>query len=98
MRASTALVLVSGICLGLLLRTPQPTSSAQSHCQPPIRQASGLLVQDINGDGSIDVSDPVALLNWQFSGGTPPVAPCLPRGSIPATGAQECWDTNPTAC
>ncbi|MBI4607191.1 MAG: hypothetical protein HY721_34945 [Planctomycetes bacterium] len=35
----------------------------------------GVLNGDVNGDGSRDISDPIALLNWLFGGGPEPV-PC----------------------
>jgi len=50
---------------------------------------------DVNGDGSIDVSDAVRLLDGLFQGGPPPVpieCPSAEGKGLPATGAQYCYD------
>ena len=56
--------------------------------------APHLRCYDANGDGSLDVGDPVALLNWLFLGrGTIEVCP---NGNgvlgLPATGQMTCYD------
>jgi cysteine-rich repeat protein len=54
---------------------------------------------DVNCDGTINLSDPVALLNWLFTGG---VAPCPCRGTTAVCGnntvedGEECDDGNTT--
>jgi Protein of unknown function (DUF1566) len=49
---------------------------------------------DVNGDGEIDIADPISLLAWLFSGGPAPV-PCRsddgPVG-LPDTGQTTCYD------
>jgi hypothetical protein len=41
---------------------------------------------DVNADGSVDVSDPVRILGYLFSGGPPPVCVGDPDGPIPMDG------------
>ena len=52
------------------------------------------LCYDANGDGSLDLSDPVTLLNWLFSGNATPEA-CPTGGAfvgLPDTGQTLCYD------
>ena len=44
---------------------------------------------DVNGDGGIDISDPIYLLAYLFEGGPEPVTI---HGLIPATGQTECYE------
>jgi formylglycine-generating enzyme required for sulfatase activity len=46
----------------------------------PVSLSSG----DANGDGRFDISDPVHMLNYLFSGGDPP-APCQAQGLTPGS-------------
>ncbi len=52
---------------------------------------------DVNGDGSINIVDPVYLLNWIFLDGPEP-EPCENGGgelsSLPGTGQTTCYDKN----
>jgi len=48
---------------------------------------------DVNGDGTIDISDGVYILNWLFLGGKDPVAIECPQPEVkgpPATGQTKC--------
>ncbi len=50
---------------------------------------------DVNGDGNLNLSDPVYLLNHLFLGGQEPVCPEPPvKGTpgLPDTGQTTCWD------
>jgi hypothetical protein len=57
---------------------------------------------DVDGDGTINITDPIYLLNWLFTAGPAPVpiesAPCdsccppvCPPEHLPATGQTECY-------
>jgi hypothetical protein len=49
---------------------------------------------DVNGDGTIDLSDGVYILNWLFVGGpAPEPIECPPPGggALPATGQKDCY-------
>ena len=48
---------------------------------------------DINGDGAVDVADPITLLNFGFLGGAPPPAPFPDCGSDPESSALACADS-----
>ena len=53
-----------------------------------------LAAADVNGDGGIDVADPVALFNYEFLGGAPPPAPFPSCGGDPVPEAvTECADS-----
>ena len=41
----------------------------------PFYPAGVISVRDRNGDGSVDLSDPIYLLVYLFAGGSPPVCP-----------------------
>ncbi len=47
---------------------------------------------DANDDGSIDISDPVYLLTFLFSGGAEPPAPFPACGEDPTADALDCVD------
>jgi len=46
---------------------------------------------DVNGDGKIDISDGVYILNWLFAGGRGPVPIVCRRTGLPATGQTKCY-------
>jgi len=50
--------------------------------------------EDINGDGSSDVSDAIFFLNWRFQGGPAPTCPATNGGpsGLPDTGQTKCYD------
>jgi hypothetical protein len=53
---------------------------------------------DLNADGSVDLSDAIALLNHLFLGGRPPAA-FDPAPGLPVTGVTTCYaDDLPVAC
>jgi len=55
---------------------------------------SAPLCQDVNGDGQVNLTDPVTLLNWLFLGGPEPICPFAngqPLG-LPDTGQTVCCD------
>ncbi|MBI4605561.1 MAG: DUF1566 domain-containing protein [Planctomycetes bacterium] len=52
-----------------------------------------LACQDINGDGSSDVSDAIFFLNWRFLGGPAPTCPAQASG-LPDTGQTTCYDAS----
>lgn len=41
---------------------------------------------DVNGDGEIDISDPIRLLTWLFLGGPKPACRASRESSVPSTG------------
>jgi hypothetical protein len=47
---------------------------------------------DVNGDGTVDISDGVYILSWLFTGGPAPKA--IPQGGLPATGQTKCYAQN----
>jgi hypothetical protein len=57
---------------------------------------------DVNGDGGIDISDPIYLLAHLFQGGPEPARiecsepplPCPPVVGLPATGQKACYDSS----
>jgi hypothetical protein len=47
---------------------------------------------DVNGDGSLNITDPIYLLQHLFQGGPAPV-PIVPKAAVlPATGQTKCYD------
>ena len=44
---------------------------------------------DVNGDGSLNLTDAIFLLNFCFRAGEPPVP--LPKRGLPVTGQVHCW-------
>lgn len=80
-----SVVLVSGRFLHEL------AVSAQEAGAGPIQVETG----DLDGDGSINVTDAVYLLRWLFRGGPAPepvACPSLDEASLPATGQTTCSD------
>jgi hypothetical protein len=47
---------------------------------------------DVNGDGRLDISDPIYMLNWLFGEGPGPLPIACPRTGLPATGQTKCYD------
>ena len=73
-------VLSVGVALGRLFDEPSPLAEALPPCQ------------DINGDGSSNLTDAVFVLNWLFLGGPMPTCPAgngQPAG-LPDTGQSTC--------
>ncbi|MBI4604638.1 MAG: hypothetical protein HY721_21970, partial [Planctomycetes bacterium] len=70
---------------------PQPVLANEIVPNPVPTQLCG----DVNGDGVADVSDPVRILGFLFSGGPPPVCTGDPEQPIPMddiTTVEELWD------
>ncbi len=53
---------------------------------------------DANGDGMVDIADPVSLLNFRFAGGPSPVAPFPDSGPGTLPADQELGCANPPDC
>ena len=73
------------------------TAVGMANAAPPIGAAAdGALppCQDINGDGSSDITDAVFFLNWRFLGGAPPTCSTTVEKfvGIPDTGQTTCFD------
>ena len=68
----------------------------------PALAVGGVKSGDINGDGNVDVSDAVSLINWLFLAGPEPVPIQCPDSppSLPATGQTSCSDAGgaPAEC
>ncbi len=71
--------LVSAFILALFFLAGRFLSLGDASASPGGRGAVSGGNGDINGDGRRDISDPIALLNWLFSNGSPPVA-CAGEG------------------
>lgn len=50
---------------------------------------------DVNGDGEIDQSDAIYILEWRFIGGPAPVPTLCPPTRLPATGQTFCYTEFP---
>ena len=79
----------------LAVRTWQELPVAQGATGPATDRR---FCADPNGDGIVDLSDAVTILNFLFIGGSP--GPCcmrnsLPRGRLPATGQTNCFGADP---
>jgi hypothetical protein len=82
-----ALLLNAVFLAALLTRlSSEPTARAESGVGAAV-EGNG----DVNGSGAIDISDPVYLLNFLFSGGPAPL-PCMGGGGLPDTGQTQCFD------
>jgi hypothetical protein len=89
MKRVFSLVLVAGIAflLGHFLRGPIPlVGAAGGGAGTP--SGNG----DVNGDGMLNIADPVYLCRFLFSDGPAPVQVPRPPTSIPATGQTKCYD------
>ena len=69
-------------------------AAAQGGGAGPVAPAPEVACYDANGDGAVDLADPVTLLNWLFLGrGTPEI--CASEGGaptgLPATGQTLCY-------
>jgi hypothetical protein len=51
---------------------------------------------DVNGDGRLDISDPIYIVNWLFGEGPAPVPIECPLTGLLATGQTKCYDTAAT--
>jgi hypothetical protein len=80
-------VLGVGVALGRLFVAPSPRAEAGGgEPLPPC--------QDINGDGSSNLTDAIYFLNWLFQGGQAPTCPAT-NGKLvglPDTGQTTCYD------
>jgi hypothetical protein len=93
---------VLGVCAAVL---GYPLLVHLVACAEPDGAAGGVPLAngDVNGDGAIDMSDAIYLLDHLFLGG-PAMVPleCVPttQTRLPATGQTRCWDErgNPIAC
>jgi len=88
MKRTFAFVLVAGVAfsLGHFLRAPIPLAGAVSSPVP----VSG----DVNGDGMLNIADPVYLCRFLFSDGPAPVSIMCPPLGLPATEQTKCYDYN----
>lgn len=87
-------LLVVGAALGRMFDGVPPVAAAGDPGGGAVPSGNG----DVNGDGAIDISDPVYLLNYLFAAG-PAVKPieCPPaKGSLPDTGQSKCYDRSGT--
>ena len=88
MKRSLALLLAVGVgvLMARMFDERSPLVEAGGNSLPPC--------QDINGDGSSDVTDAIYFLNWRFLGGPAPTCPAAnaePAG-LPDTGQTTCLD------
>jgi hypothetical protein len=92
--------------VGMLLLMSGPLAVVKAECPSDTDRPCGN--GDVNGDGTIDMSDPVYLLQYLFANG-PDIVPldpapsdlfCLPCGPPLATGQIACYDDagNPIDC
>jgi hypothetical protein len=86
MKRVLPLVLVAGAAFlfGHFLRAPMPQAGAAGGAVP--------LSGDANGDGKVDISDGIYIINNQFRGGPAPVPIVCPPMGLPATGQTKCYD------
>jgi hypothetical protein len=87
MKRVLSLVLVAGVAfsLGHFLRAPIPIAGAAGGDAMPV---SG----DVNGDGMLNIADPVYLCRFLFSDGPALVPIVCPPTGLPATGQTKCYD------
>ena len=89
MKRVLSLVLVAGVAflLGHFLRGPMPHAGAMGG-GAATPSGNG----DVNGDGALNLTDAVYLLQHLFQGGPAPV-PLVPEAAgLPATGLTKCYD------
>jgi hypothetical protein len=55
-------------------------------------QAAAPSCGDVNGDGSLNITDPIYLLQHLFQGGPAPAPIVCPATGVPATGQTKCYD------
>jgi hypothetical protein len=70
-----------GMGAGLLLHEKAPVAEAgeEPGCAPLLVTGGGVVLQDMNGDGSFNpITEAVSLLSWAFLGGPAPPLPCDP--------------------
>ena len=98
-RVATGILVLAGAVIWVTWAEKTPRASAI----PAAAEGGGGAVTamtacaDANGDGIIDLADPVFLLNHLFAGGQ---SPMCRTGPLPATGQTECFTGNgvPIAC
>jgi len=76
---------VSSIAAHAILAPALLVLPVVAHAQEPSRSRG-----DSNGDGAIDISDPIHVLNFLFAGGAPPV--CTPVADANADGGLDISD------
>ena len=85
MKALTSFVV--GVVVSLsAVQIWQETPIAEGVPAPPVATENG----DVNGDGGIDISDPLYILNWLFAAGDSPV-PISDSPRLVSTGLEKCW-------
>jgi len=77
---------VVAFLLGRFLRAPITLAGVIRDGAAPSRNG------DLNGDGTIDISDGVYILSWLFKGGPAPRPIVCPSSWLPATGQAKCYD------
>jgi hypothetical protein len=85
-------VFAVGVASGRLFVSAPPRAQAGGAGQSPP-------CQDVNGDGSADISDAAFLLNYLFLGDPEPVCPTSEReiARLPETGQRTCYTADGTA-
>jgi len=86
MKRPLSLVLVAGVAFsfGQFLRVPIPRAGAAG--------GSVLVNGDVNGDGMLNIADPVHLCRFLFSDGPAPVPIVCRVTAVPSTGQTKCYD------
>jgi len=90
-----SLVLVAGVAfsLGHFLRTPIPLAGAVGGGGGRgAQEGEYFACADSNGDGLVNVADPVYTLRYLFSEAPEPRCEAVPGVSLPATGVTKCYD------
>jgi hypothetical protein len=88
MKRVLSLVATAGFVLFLahFLRAPVPLAGAMGGAGTP--SGNG----DVNGDGALNITDAVYLLQHLFQGGPAPVPIVTKAAGLPATGQTKCYD------
>lgn len=95
MKRVLSLALVAGIAfsLGLLLRSPIQRAGAAGKVAGRGAQANDYFAcGDSNGDGFLNIADPVHTLRYLFNEAPEPVCEAVPGGRLLATGQTLCYD------
>src|SRR5512139_215309 len=89
MKRALSFVLVAGVAfsLGHFLRAPIPHAAALGG-GAGTPSGNG----DVNGDGTLNITDAVYLLQHLFQGGPAPVPIVTKAAGLPATGQTKCYD------
>ena len=75
MRFTTLAVLTLGICIGFLgdaVLCPGPLPVGDADCQDEPCADPPCCNGDVNGDGALNISDAVYIINYIFASGNPP--------------------------